>query len=109
MIKRRPREFWQGLFDEVEAGTGVTAVARRHAVKARTLGWWCWQLRRDRETRAAPRLLPVVVTSPAEVVVTSPASSTRVEVVTGDVIVRLVGDVDFAQVAALVFALRRAC
>jgi len=105
--KRRPREFWQDLFAQVEAGGGVTAVARRHGVKARTLRWWCWQLRRDRGAQGRPALLPVVV-APRVVEGTTRGSllADCIEVVSGDITVRLMGDVEVTQVAALVAALR---
>ena len=107
MTKRRPREFWQELFEQVEAGDGVTAVARRHGVKARTLAWWCWQLRRDREAQRRPQLLPVVVAPPvAPGAALGRVSLDGIEVFAGEIRVRLVGDVEVTKVAALVAALR---
>lgn len=58
---RRSQAFWQKLVTEVERRVAVTAVAERHGVKPRTLGWWCWRLRRKDASSESPRLLPVVV------------------------------------------------
>jgi len=93
------REFWAQLVAEVDGGEHQASVAKRHHVKHRTLTWWCWRLRSER--RVQPRLLPVVL-KPA---VSAPDSV--LEVVVGDVRIRVPVGADAEYVAALVGALRR--
>ena len=97
---RRGRAFWDRLFEEVERGENVASLARRHRVKLSTLKWWCWRLRT--ESAGDQRLLPVVVRAAAP-----RFDEVPVQVVIGDIGVRVAVGTDVSYVAALVGALRR--
>jgi transposase-like protein len=105
---RRGREFYAALLREVEGGSPVSAVAQRHGVRARTLSWWCWKLRKDAATRPRkqhrkPTLVPVVVRG---------ADSERrelLELSVGGCQLAFESGTDPAYVAALVRALARSC
>jgi hypothetical protein len=94
---RRGREFWQGLVEEVDAGERVVDVARRHHVQPGTLSWWRWKLR---GVRREPLLLPVVVRQP-----TVMDGADSIEILIGDLSIRVRSGTDVAYVAALVAAL----
>lgn len=87
------------LVAELEAGSGLADVARRHRVKATTLRWWRTELRR---AQRGGRLLPVV----AEPIVTSPR---HVEIAIGSAILRVAEGTDVGYVGALVRALGSGC
>lgn len=94
------------MLEEVESEGSVVEVAHRHAVKERTLRWWCWKLRGERRRGAVvaemPRLLPVVVRG-GEVAAEMPR---ELAVEWEDVRVRVVVGTDAGYVAALLKALR---
>jgi len=95
---RYGREFWQRLAGEVDRGSTVGDVARRHRVQAKTLSWWRWKLKTSAPRR--PLLLPVVVRS------TPVEAAPFIELHIGDVVVRVRGDADVTYIARLVDALR---
>jgi transposase-like protein len=104
-IARHDRGFWERACREVERGAKVGEVARRLGVRAGTLSWWHWNLRREGRTprRARAAFLPVVIaepTLPAPAVVRLEASGVRVHVEVGT---------DVRYVAALVAAIRTTC
>lgn len=113
---RRSQAFWQKLVTEVERGVAVALVAERHGVKPRTLGWWCWRLRREDGSSERPRLLPVVVQAAPARSVAVPRAPLRpshvlrgVEVSAGEIRLRIADEADVAALAALVTALRAVC
>jgi transposase-like protein len=106
--RRRPRSFWEKLVAEADRVGSVERVARRHGVKARSLTWWRWWLRRDAREKAkartkakAPRVLPVVIEAGAV------AASSVIEIAVGDLRVRVQPGTELGYVTALVEALRR--
>ncbi len=105
MSVRHIRSFWERLSAEAEK-QGVGAVAKRHGVRARTLTWWRWKLKREGVSvvRRAPKLLRVVTK-------TGPVGGDRktgvVELAVGAVRVRIEPGTDVQYVAALVQAFRR--
>ena len=99
-MKRHPRSFWVKLAAEVDAGSPFDAVAGRHGVNPVTLKWWTYQLRAQARSASSPSFLPVVVRD-------EPARATGlVEVLVGDVVVRVATGTDPRYVAALAGALR---
>ena len=96
---RYGREFWRKLSAEVDEGSPVAEVARRHNVQARTLSWWRWRLKQL--GRTGPMLLPVVVRRVEET-----ARPSAIEVQLRDLIIRVPSDTDVAYVAELIAALR---
>jgi transposase-like protein len=98
---RRGKEFWREIVGELESGAAIAEVARRHRVQPRTLSWWRWKLRDESRHDRRQLLLPVVV-APLK----SSAETTYLEVLVGDVIVRVASGSDVAYVAALISALR---
>lgn len=58
--RRRSREEWKELVREVEAGDSIDQVALRHGVRAGTLKWWRWQLRRGTVARSATKAVQMV-------------------------------------------------
>ena len=108
MTKRRGREFYVGLLGEVDGGSSISAVAQRHGVRARTLSWWCWRLRKDRTARPAKQtkkaaLVPVVVRGP------NSARRDLLELSFGGCQLACESGTDPAYVAALVRALAGSC
>jgi transposase-like protein len=107
MGARRSRKFWEKLRAEVIEGGGVSAVARRRGVNARTLSWWCWRLRREGARRADEgglRLLPIEVRDVERV---NSHGSVVLEV--GDVRIVFESGTDAAYVGALAAAVRSSC
>jgi transposase-like protein len=104
-VVRHDRGFWERACREVERGAKVGEVASRLGVRAGTLSWWRWNLRREGRTPRPARtaFLPVVIaepTLPAPAVVQLEASGVRVHVEVGT---------DVLYVAALVAAIRTTC
>ncbi len=91
-VMRRTRKEWSALVVGLErSGESVRSYASRRGVNARTLGWWRWRLRRDRERGAAvessPSFVPVSVAgwageqvAPMSVNFVSGVAATSVEV-----------------------------
>lgn len=99
-MKRHPRSFWVKLVAEVDSGSPADAVARRHGVNCGTLKWWTYQLRAHARSASEPSFLPIVVRD-------EPARGNGVvEVLVGDVVVRVTTGTDPRYVAALAGALR---
>lgn len=111
-MERHPAEWWAERLEELAQGGDAGEIARRHGVRTRTLIWWRSELRRksrDKEGRK-PRLLPVVVRTPARAA--HPAGSEQgleVFVEVGAVRMTLRGDVTGEHLAALVSASARGC
>ena len=66
-VARHDRGFWERACEEVERGAKVGEVARRLAVRAGTLSWWLWRLRREAPKtrhRKPAEFLPVVLAEP---------------------------------------------
>jgi len=103
---RHDREFWERARDEVERGARVAEVARHLGVRAGTLSWWLWRLRREApkpRRRKRADFLPVVIAEPvrsAPAVVELEASGVRLRVEAGT---------DVRYVADLVAAIRATC
>lgn len=105
-VARHDRRFWERACREVERGAKVGAVARRLGVRAGTLSWWRWRLRREEPAprrRRRAEFLPVVVAEPA---VVAPCA---VEVEASGVRLRVEIGTDVRYVAALVAAIRTTC
>jgi transposase-like protein len=106
-VVRHQREFWERAFREVERGAKVGEVARRLGVRAGTLSWWCWKLRRlepGRRRQSRAEFLPVVV---AQQAVPMPVAAVEVEASGVRLHVEIGTDVEY--VSALVAAIRRRC
>jgi hypothetical protein len=103
-VARHERGFWERACDEVERGAKVGEVARRLRVRAGTLSWWLWKLRREspkRRRRKPAEFLPVVIAEPVRpAVVELEASGVRLRVEPGT---------DVRYVAELVAAIRATC
>lgn len=110
---RRSREFWERAVREVERGGTVGDVARRLAVRPRTLSWWRWHLRNEPTKRAPVRGRSGVAKAEFLPIVMGPAAAVGraglVEIAVGDARVRVEAGVDVGYVVALVQALRSAC
>ena len=105
-IERHDRGFWERACAEVERGAKVADVARRIGVRAGTLSWWLWKLRREvpKERRGKrPSFLPVVI---AQRVRSGPAV---VELEANGVRLRVEAGTDVRYVADLLAAIRAAC
>jgi len=105
-VTRHDRGFWERACGEVERGATVSEVARRLGVRAGTLSWWRWNLRRQEpEPRRKKRtaFLPVVVAEPTH------PTATAVEVEASGVRLRVEVGTDIRYVAALVAAIRAPC
>ena len=99
------RSFWERLSAEAEK-QGVGTVAKRHGVRARTLTWWRWKLKREGVVvaRRAPKLLRVVTKDGP---MGGDHKSGMLELAVGEVHVRIEPGTDVQYVAALVEAFRR--
>lgn len=100
MAESPRRGFWKRLAREVDRGEAVSTVAARYGVNARTLGWWCSRLRRERRAAEGIELVPVVVRDGGG------AELNRLEVAVGGVHLRIAVGTDVSYVASLVTALR---
>jgi transposase-like protein len=106
--RRRSREEWKELVREVDGGDSIEQVAKRHGVRARTLAWWRWQLRRGIVARSATKavqMVPVRVREEPAVV----AADDVVEVLVRGALVRVRIGQDPRYVAELAAALRERC
>jgi hypothetical protein len=76
-------------------------VAARHGVSVAALRSWIYRLRREQGHRGSdgPRLLPVRITA-------SPLGRESLEIVVGEIVVRVPAGTDPAYVASLLTALR---
>ena len=92
---------------EVDGGGSVREVARRHGLRAGTLSWWCWRLRRDGSAgrRSTPSFLPVVVTKATF----SDHGHDKMEIEVDGMRVRIEVGTDVGYVVALVRGLRQGC
>lgn len=105
-VARHDRVFWERACGEVERGATVSEVAGRLGVRAGTLSWWLWKLRREAPKRGRRRhaeFLPVVVAEPSRSV---PAV---VELKAVGVRLRVEAGTDVRYVADLVAAIRATC
>ena len=75
-------------------------VAARHGVSVSALRSWIYRLRRERGRVGEPRLLPV------RIVGSSPAVREALEVVVGEILLRVPSGTDPTYVASLLTALR---
>ena len=102
-VERRSRASWKRLVAEVERGGSIARTAQRHGVKPKTLAWWRWTLRRERDAETKEQqLLPVVFSADAA------AAAIMIEVREG-IAVRVPIGSDVSYVAALVAAVRTTC
>lgn len=96
------RRFWKRLAAVAERSElSHSEVAARHGVSVSALRSWIYRLRRERGRGASgePRLLPVRIT-------TAPAVRESVEVVVGEILIRVPAGTDPRYVADLLAALR---
>jgi len=96
------RRFWKRVAAVAERSELThSEVAARHGVSVSALRSWIYRLRRERGSvgPGEPRLLPVRIAA-------SPAVREFVEVVVGEVLVRVPTGTDPAYVASLLAALR---
>jgi transposase-like protein len=100
-VKGHPRAFWEKLVAEVESGSSLASVARRHSVRAATLSKWRTEIRR-RPSRSSMRLLPVVTAH-------LPGADQRIEVRLGEIVLRVQEGTGVDYVAALARALKNEC
>lgn len=86
---RRSREEWRELVEQHEtSGLSVIEFAHREGLKAKTFGWWRWELRRERSARTTPpaaplTLVPIPARSPVQGVVIRLSRGTELQVPTG--------------------------
>jgi transposase-like protein len=109
--RRRSREEWKELVREVEAGDSIDQVARRHSVRAGTLKWWRWQLRRGTVARSATKavqMVPVRVRQAPPVTPVTPVDDV-VEVLVRGAMVRVRIGQDPRYIAELAAALGDRC
>lgn len=108
MAARRSRAEWEQLVREVEQGSSLDAVSRRHGVRPRTLAWWRWQLRRGKVARRATKAVQMV---PVRVRPAPHASAVDdvVEVLVRGALVRLRVGQDPRYIAELAAALGERC
>lgn len=106
--RRRSREEWKELVREVEAGDSIDQVARRHGVRAGTLKWWRWQLRRGTVARSATKSVQMV---PVQVRQAPPVTAVEdvVEVLVRGALVRVRIGQDPRYIAELAAALGERC
>lgn len=106
--ERRTRSWWASTVVRWR-GSGLNArdFAAREGVSARTLTWWSSTLRRG--TRASRGSMELAIVAPIEIEVPRRAGassrSMHVEIMTGDVVVRVEVGTDVEYVGALVSAL----
>jgi transposase-like protein len=102
MREQRSQEFWAGLIREIEDGTSVSEVARRHGVPLSTLHAWKGRIGKLKKP-AAGVLVPVVMKS-------SVVSSAReCELGCGETRLRFAVGTDVKYVAELARALGMQC
>lgn len=104
---RRSRADWEQLVREVESGSSIAEVARRHSVRPRTLSWWRWQLRRGKVARSATKavhMVPVRVREAAR-----PTVDDVIEVLVRGALVRVRVGHDPRYIAELAAALAARC
>jgi transposase-like protein len=111
--ERHTRAFWKRLSSEVDRGASIASTAQRYGVRAKTLAWWRWMLRRDAKrqrsaTRAPAKLLPVVIRDEAMREPLRGAEPIAIAVCSGIAFRVPVGS-DVVYVAALVAAVRKTC
>ena len=105
--ERRTRASWERLVAEAERTGSIARTAERHGVRPKTLAWWRWTLRRERETTTKEQqLLPVVFR--AEPAATA-SSAEPIMIELRDVSGRVPIGSDVSYVAALVAAVRTTC
>jgi hypothetical protein len=100
---RHDREFWKRACGELRRGGKLSDIARRLAVRPRTLQWWSWKLRRESNAKEA-EFLPVVVDGRGGSI-----STASLEVEMNGVRLRVEPGTDVQYVAALLAAIRAAC
>jgi hypothetical protein len=106
-MERHPAEWWAKRLEELAQGVDAEEIARRHGVRKGTLIWWRSELRRksrDKKGRK-PRLLPVVVRTPARAAGAEHGLEVFVEV--GAARMTLRGAVTAEHLAAIVAASAR--
>ena len=110
-MERHPAEWWAKRVDELAEGGNADAIARQHGVRTRTLIWWRSQLRRkSRDKRGRkPRLLPVVVRTPARAAPAGAEPGLAVFVEVGGARMTLRGEITGEHLAAIVSAAARGC
>ena len=108
MAEGRSREFWKRLVGEVARGRTIAQTAERHGVNPKTLAWWRWTLRREREPVTNAQLLPVVFSAGSASAIASRAEPVVVDL-RDDISLRVPIGSDVSYVAALVAAVRATC
>jgi transposase-like protein len=113
--ERHTRAFWKRLSSKVDRGASIASTAKRYGVRAKTLSWWRWMLRRDDKKRASAKrhpataqLLPIVVRDEAMREPLRGADPIAIAVCNGIAFRVPVGS-DVVYVAALVAAVRKTC
>ena len=112
MGMRRSQAEWESLIAELDkSGRSVAEFSARRSIRARTLQWWRWKLRRAqpiaRNAKPRIRLIPVdVVESAAPADVASPAP---IAIALGDITLRIAVGTEPAYVASLIAVLRGRC
>jgi transposase-like protein len=105
---RRSRASWKRLVAEVERGATIARTAERHGVNPKTLAWWRWTLRREREPVTNAQLLPVVFSAGPPPAVAPHAEAVAIEL-RDDISMRVPIGSDVTYVAALIAAVRATC
>ena len=110
-MERHPAEWWAKRIEELAHGGDADEIAREHGVRTRTLIWWVSHLRRKSRDKKArkPRLLPVVVRTPARATPSTPGLGLEVFVEVGASRMTLRGAVTGEHLAAIVSASARGC
>jgi transposase-like protein len=99
--------WWSERVAELSAGRSVGDVARRHAVRENTLLWWRGELqRRARKAQGTQRLLPIAISQSSSIVADTASRDIEVAIETKRGSLRLRGNIDLAQLAALIAAVR---
>ena len=106
--ERHARSWWASTVVRWrDSGLSAPDFAAREGVSARTLTWWSSTLRRG--TRAKRGSMELATVAPIEIEVPRSASASsrgaHVEIMTGDVVVRVEVGTDVQYVGALVSAL----
>lgn len=86
---RRSREEWRELVEQHEAsGMSVVDFAQREGLKAKTFGWWRWEIRRGRSAASTPNaahltLIAVPARVPAQPLIIRLSGGTELQVPAG--------------------------
>jgi transposase-like protein len=103
MATRRSRAAWCELVEAWErSGDSIAAFCTRRNLKTKTLSWWRWKLREQKQSTVAPRFVELAVRAPTA----PPARASVVELLWNGVVVRFESGTPADYVAAVVSGIR---